>query len=280
MASISNFWQRIITGILFLVIMIGSILWSFESFMVLMGIISILACHEYIKVSSFIAQPHGWVLRFIGLGSYILAVLVVYLHIPELWLALLFLIPVIVCIGELFRGKEQPFRNIAFTLTGFFYVVFPFILLLATSFGNEDRYLPELILAYFLFIWINDSFAYVWGKLLGKHKLSPKISQGKTIEGSIGGILTTLILAFIYIHYIYPFPYFSGMNEFQFMLMAFLITLFSIPSDLSESLLKRQAGIKDSGKILPGHGGILDRFDSVFLTAPVFYVYHKLLILI
>ncbi len=130
---------------------------------------------------------------------------------------------------------------------------------------------PGLIILVFCLLWANDIFAYLTGRLLGKHKLFPRISPGKTIEGSIGGLVFTLIATAVFAHYVdwLTIPIALG--------MAAIAVVFGTLGDLCESMLKRQAGVKDSGKLIPGHGGILDRFDSVMFSVPFVFVFLLLL---
>lgn len=287
MAAISNFWQRILTGSLFLLIMIGSIVLSFQSFYLLFGVVLVFATHEYLKITHHFSSPTKGLLFTINILSYLLVGstllmelgsdpmyrLIKNITVSVLQFVLTLVFPVIIIVVELLQKKPKPFENIAYSVLGYIYIAIPFILLVQMAYHRVWGYNYQLILAYFLLLWITDSFAYVWGKLLGKHKLAPTISAGKTVEGTIGGILTTTGLSLLG-PAIFPDLKFSTT---EWVVFAFLIATFAVPSDLSESLLKRQAGLKDSGKILPGHGGILDRFDSVLLTAPIVYVYIKII---
>jgi phosphatidate cytidylyltransferase len=287
MAAISNFWQRIITGAIFLLIMIGSIVLSFQSFLLIFGIVVILATREYLKIVSIFSFPNKLLVYIANITGYFLIALI--LMYDDSWLSnptpafrvikffitsrllvfLTLLFPVLIITAEIFRKKEKSVENIAYSVLGFIYIAIPFMLLVQTFNPVIGNYNFRGPLAYFLLLWSTDSFAYVWGKLLGKHKLAPSVSAGKTIEGTIGGILTTMGFA-VALYYIFPS---LGYSITQWIIYGGLIALFAVPSDLSESLLKRKAGLKDSGNILPGHGGILDRFDSVLLTAPVVYIY-------
>ena len=129
----------------------------------------------------------------------------------------------------------------------------------------------HLILLVFGLLWVNDIFAYLTGRLLGKHKLFPRISPGKTIEGSLGGLVFTVIAMALFSHYVAWLPKSAAVG------MAAIAVVFGTLGDLCESMLKRQAGVKDSGKLIPGHGGILDRFDSVLFSVPFIFVYLLLL---
>lgn len=143
-----------------------------------------------------------------------------------------------------------------------FYIALPFSLAL----GIESK----LLLSIFFIIWASDSFAYLTGKNFGKHKLAEKISPKKTIEGVIGGMLGGLVTA--YIIYSYSGWHFE-MNLSQFFILTFIIVIFGTFGDLLESRFKRLANVKDSGHIIPGHGGILDRLDSFILVVPFVYIY-------
>ena len=130
---------------------------------------------------------------------------------------------------------------------------------------------PGLVMLVFCLLWANDIFAYLTGRLLGKHKLFPRISPGKTIEGSIGGLVFTMASLIVFCHYSQWFPITHAIG------LAAVAVVFGTLGDLCESMLKRQAGVKDSGKLIPGHGGILDRFDSIMFSVPFIFVYLLLL---
>ena len=126
---------------------------------------------------------------------------------------------------------------------------------------------PVLLLSVIVMIWVNDTFAYLVGSLVGKHRLFERISPKKSWEGSVGGFIFTLGIAALYAHY----TGLLGLN--QSLAMATIVVIFGSLGDLTESMLKRQAGVKDSGNLIPGHGGILDRFDATFFVIPFVFVY-------
>lgn len=131
----------------------------------------------------------------------------------------------------------------------------------------ELKWQPFVLFSLFVFIWANDTFAYLFGKWLGKHKLLPRISPKKTIEGFVGGLLGTVSIAYLVS---------TGYTEFntaQWCIIGAIVSISGTIGDLFQSSLKRTAGVKDSGNILPGHGGILDRLDSFFFAAPATYFY-------
>jgi len=176
-------------------------------------------------------------------------------------------IPVII---ELFRKEEKPLINSAVTIFGLIYIAIPVSLL--TIMNESDRstifhHFPAYLTSYFLITWIYDTGAYLVGKNFGKHKFFERISPKKTWEGTIGGTLVA-IAASIGLYFIS-----EGTQLIQLLILTGLIILFGTFGDLTESLFKRSLNLKDSGTILPGHGGILDRFDTIFVSAPFVFLY-------
>jgi phosphatidate cytidylyltransferase len=134
-----------------------------------------------------------------------------------------------------------------------------------------ESYRPELLIGIFAIIWVNDSFAYISGRTLGKHKLMKRISPKKTIEGFVGG-LTMAIVAGVALHYYLSWTGRDDYTIYQWAIIAFVVALFGTIGDLIQSKIKRQAAVKDSGSIMPGHGGIFDRMDSIIFAAPFAYL--------
>ena len=178
----------------------------------------------------------------------------------------------ILIIAELWRIREKPFENIAYSVLGVLYISLP--LGLMTFFFNPAVPSGPLhygtALGYLFILWTSDTAAYLVGSLLGKHHLFERISPKKSWEGSIGGALFALLISYG-ISFI-----FTGHSAKEWLLIALLIIIFGTLGDLSESLLKRSLNIKDSGNILPGHGGILDRFDAVLVSVPFVFVFLTL----
>lgn len=174
---------------------------------------------------------------------------------------------------EIFKKEEKNYSSLATTIFGIVYVTVPFSLFnfLETTeltTGEIDNF---LLLAFFLILWANDTGAYITGSLIGKHKFIEHISPKKTMEGTMGGILSSAGVAAI----ISQFN--SGLNIWVWIGFGVIVAVSGTYGDLAESMMKRRAGIKDSGKIMPGHGGILDRFDSFIFAVPVAYTYIKLI---
>ncbi len=186
------------------------------------------------------------------------------------YLLLIFLIIFKIILGELFLQNKNPIINIGVTLTGLLYIVLPFSILNFFYYPEMNYGFPSgrpLLIGFFIIIWGNDTFAYLSGMAFGKHKLFERISPKKTWEGTIGGgvfaVIAAIVLSFIY----------KDFNAFEWMGFALTIIIFGTFGDLFESLIKRTIGLKDSGNIMPGHGGILDRFDSILIAAPFAYLY-------
>jgi phosphatidate cytidylyltransferase len=179
---------------------------------------------------------------------------------------------VIVFISALYEKQPDPITHIAYIFLGQCYIALPLSLLNIIAFpGGETgivTYYPVLVLALFVFIWVNDTGAYVVGMLLGKHRLFERISPKKSWEGFFGGLVFTVASSFIFAYFEPEIPYYHWIG------MSVVVVIFGVWGDLVESLMKRTLEVKDSGKAIPGHGGFLDRFDSLLLAifAMVFYV--------
>jgi phosphatidate cytidylyltransferase len=180
-------------------------------------------------------------------------------------------------VAELYLKAEDPIHNWAYTMMSQLYIALPFSLLNVLAFrqnGAAITYSYLMPLSVFVFLWMNDTGAYLCGSLLGKHKLFPRISPGKTWEGSIGGGILVMAIA-VGVYYLteqYGVND-SGLTAIQWAGLGLTVVVFGTWGDLIESLFKRTLGIKDSGNVLPGHGGMLDRFDSSLLAIPAVVVY-------
>lgn len=186
-------------------------------------------------------------------------------------------------VAELYLKQEDPVHDWAYTMMSQLYIALPFSLLNVLAFQSDAsgiHFVWSIPLSVFVFLWINDAGAYICGSLLGKHKLFPRISPGKSWEGSIGGGIL-VILAAVLISHLLPsvtspstlhLPP-STLSTIEWAGLGLVVVIFGTWGDLVESLFKRTLGIKDSGHILPGHGGMLDRFDSTLMAVPAAVVY-------
>lgn len=176
----------------------------------------------------------------------------------------------LILIAELYRQRANPFHNIAYTIFGVFYAAVPFCFFYAMAFADGD-FSSHLPLAFLIMLWSSDTGAYLFGSKLGKHKLFERHSPKKSWEGFIGGMLVSVVSAIIVSYY------FADLTTLQWVGMAMIIVVAGTLGDLVESMLKRSLSAKDSGTLLPGHGGLLDRFDGLLLAAPLVFVYLQLI---
>lgn len=269
-----NFIIRAITGILFVAILIGGILYHPLSFGFLFTIIAGLCVYEFatlvnksegVSVNRIMVSLGGAYL-FLAFMGFCMDVSDFSLFIP--YLALI----IYLMVSELYLKKENPVHNWAYTMLSQMYVALPFALLniLAFHYNSPEEaieYNAILPLSIFVFTWLNDTGAYCVGVLFGKHRLFERISPKKSWEGSIGGGVVAIAASFAFAHF------FPVMSSIEWIGLAIVIVIFGTWGDLTESLFKRHLGIKDSGTILPGHGGMLDRFDSILIAVPAAVVY-------
>lgn len=277
----NNFIQRTITGIVFVAVLVGCILGGPIPFTILFALISALTIREFgsivdksgeVIINKPICMLAG-VFLFFGFAYLGVAPGDSSVLIPYLFLVIYLLV------SELYLKRKNPLHNWAYTMMSQMYIALPFALLNVLAFhtnvtGSASEYNPILPLSIFIFNWVNDTGAYCTGVLFGKHRLFERISPKKSWEGSIGGAVFCVIAAFVMAHF---FPFLSlGV----WVGLGLVIVVFGTWGDLTESLLKRTLGIKDSGNILPGHGGMLDRFDSSLMAIPAAVVYFYIISLV
>ncbi|TFF40174.1 phosphatidate cytidylyltransferase [Mucilaginibacter psychrotolerans] len=275
---------RAITGFFFIIVMLGSVMLSDYVFGGFYLLLCLLCLHEFygLNIKSGI-QPNR-------LAGFITAILVFsgfalinysslsVLPATETTLVwghrLLFLLPISVSaifIHELFKIDASPFTNIAYTILGIVLICIPFSFFIALAYvklpGSTGVHSLHIPLGFLLMLWSNDTGAYLVGRAIGRTKLFERHSPKKTWEGFIGGVLIAALVGFIISLYFKDLPW----N--QWVSIAIIISCFGTLGDLVESMFKRSINIKDSGGILPGHGGLLDRFDGFLIAAPVVYTY-------
>lgn len=287
--------KRGISGAIYIVLLLASILFSKESFFILFGIFLIIAVYEFcslIKIRKVVPIIIA-ILIFT-----IITLLSFYKNDTELFLSktfhtlinfqynstkiniILLVITLVVsvkCILFLFYDNIQNVSNSSKYLYLLGYIILPFIFITKISFGING-YNPKIIIGLFILVWTNDTFAYIVGKSIGKHKLFERISPKKTIEGFVGGILFAALAGYLISKfYIRASPSNSEKSIIIWITIALLVGIIGTIGDLIESKFKRIAGVKDSGKIMPGHGGILDRLDSVIFVAPFVFLFYQIL---
>jgi len=270
---LSNLVLRSITGALFATTIILCISWNEYSTGLLFLIVSTLGTIEFYQILNKKELSNNTKYGpFVNVVVYLLLTLAFFGIIDYRFLFLIVPIMLILVVQELFMEDTIPYQNISSTLFGLLYITLPFAALNYISF-NEEFYSKiglslnwSLLTGFFIILWTSDSMAYLVGRKLGKHKLFPRVSPGKTWEGLIGGVSFAILAGYL-------FSYFTESSSMHWIIMSIIISVFGVLGDLSESLLKRSGGVKDSGNLLPGHGGILDRFDGIFFSSPIILTY-------
>ena len=275
---LKNLIKRALTGIIFVTVLVGAICYNSISFLIVFGLITGLTLWEFYGLMK---NYEGATLRRIASsigGAYLFAATFAYtfqmsdstVFLPYL----LFLIYTLV--AELSRKAPNPINDWSFTMFAQVYCAGTFSMLnliaIRPSTSGEIAYSSLFVMAIFIFIWLNDTGAYLAGSLIGKRRLFERISPKKSWEGFFGGLVVTLIASQALAWYV---PEISRCNWLG---LSVVVVVFGTWGDLVESLLKRTLGVKDSGNILPGHGGMLDRFDSLMLAIPAAYIYIRLFI--
>ncbi len=264
----NNFVKRTLSGLLFVAVIISSILLSrYYIFLVVFSVITGLTVREFhkltnrhsgVEVSQWLAMI-GAVLLFVT--SYLFASKTTSYPIFSIYGFYI----VLVLISGLYTKKSNSIHNWAYFILGQVLVALPFSLLSFILF--IDGLQPFILLAVFATIWVNDSGAYLVGVTIGKHRLFERISPKKSWEGFFGGALAALISGYLFSIYI------PEINLMNWLIFSEIIVVFGTFGDLMESLVKRTVDVKDSGNVIPGHGGLFDRFDSMLLAAPVIFIY-------
>lgn len=262
----SNLLIRAASGAVFVSIMIFCIWHSLLATAILFSVLVAIGLDEFYKMSNALEGVRTNRLLGITLGTYsfVSAYLFILGYISYHWVLFSLIMLVIGLLFELFRKSQQPIVNSALLVFGLFYVVAPFYTMLLLRGTQTDEWM--FLVGMFVLIWTNDSFAYLTGRFLGNNKLFERISPKKTWEGTIGGIVFAVIAGYLVATWIQD-------DVIFWMVAALLVALGSIFGDLFESMFKRNTGIKDSGNIMPGHGGVLDRFDAALFSAPIFYLW-------
>jgi phosphatidate cytidylyltransferase len=280
-----NFIVRTITGIFFVAAIVVGFL-NPQAMVALFALVTGLTIWEftglvndrpYISINRFICTVSG-VYLFVAMAGYNSGMTPATVFIPYL-VSIIYLL-----VAELYLQAKDPINNWAYTMLSQLYIALPFSLLNVLAFrsnGYSIEYSYLAPLSVFIFLWMNDTGAYCVGSLLGRHKLFRRISPGKSWEGSIGGGILVMAIA-VGVWYLTERQGMNdlGLNAIEWAGLGLTVVVFGTWGDLVESLFKRTLGIKDSGNILPGHGGMLDRFDSSLLAIPATVVYLYTLTLI
>lgn len=272
--------KRLLTGILFVTVMIGGVIWNEYSFMLLFSTLTILSINEYYNIiSDKLNASEDWktLYKFMNTIFGVIIFAIVFLvssgKIPLIFLTLIAAFPLTWFIVEMYHESDTPFTNVSYNSMALFYIAVPFA---STSFlvfkKGGDEYEFKFLLAILFFAWANDSWAYLIGKFFGKHKLFPRISPKKTWEGFVGGALAALAFAFL-VNWLFVELSLPDIGIVHYLSLSAITIVMSTYGDLTESMIKRNLNIKDSGQALPGHGGFLDRFDGLIFSIPACSMY-------
>ena len=258
---------RAITGLFFIIALIGALLLGEVVFSIFFSAIGIGALWEFYGI---VKSDDNKPSKLLGLLSALVLSVLVILHcigiIPFKYVWLFIPTFVMIFVAALYQKGKIPFNDISYTIIGIIYATIPFLFFVALGFikGTFNHYIP---LGFLIILWSNDTGAYLSGRSFGKHKLFERISPNKTWEGFIGGVLFAMLIA------LNLEQYFGALQKWEWVTMAAIIGVFGTLGDLVESMLKRSLGVKDSGNILPGHGGLLDRFDGLLIAAPLVFLF-------
>lgn len=264
---------RFLSGLVYVTLLIVATAYSVQSFYVLFGIFLIITLFEFCRI----LKVNFYLPIVIACVSYFLAAKYYTFKSFDLFILGFTLITSFSLVQLLFNTTKNELSPIAKYTYVLGYVIFPFIIIAKIPFSGVD-FRPKIIISIFILIWTNDTFAYIVGKSVGKRKLFEKISPKKTIEGFLGGLFFSVVAGILISKFYFnPSEQHSVKSMFIWSVTAVIISIFSTLGDLIESKFKRIAGVKDSGTIMPGHGGILDRLDSIIFVAPFVFLFYQIL---
>ena len=258
---------RAISGAVYIILLLSCISYSKESLALLFGVFLIIGVYEFCKI-----------VRINIIASLLIAAVAYfflwnqYNHlVAKTIITSISILTAVKLLMYLFNPEKTGFSKATnyFLLIG--YIIIPFILVNYVAIGIKG-YNPKILISILILIWTNDTFAYIVGKNMGKTKLFPSVSPKKTIEGFVGGMFFTIISSVLLSKF-----FIESKILYIWIIIAIIVSIFSTLGDLIQSKFKRVAGIKDSGKIMPGHGGILDRLDSIIFVIPIINLFYLIL---
>lgn len=265
----NNVVQRTITGSVYTALIVLSLVFHPIAFGVVTLLFNLLGLLEFKKIGDKLSINPGFLWIVINNLLFLVALTLIFLNIPGSSLIPLLLLLVVLQIFPIYQKSGNPFSSMQFSLFGSLYISLPLIILNLIQQHAINERIPYT-LALFVIIWTNDTFAYLSGMAFGKHRLFERLSPKKSWEGFFGGAIMSVVAALIF-NFFFP-----AKGTMYWILFAVLSCVASVFGDFVESLIKRNAGIKDSGTLLPGHGGILDRTDSLLLASPIIFIYLSL----
>lgn len=277
----NNLFRRSLTGAWIVIFVLGGF-WTHPVSFFLTGLVMLIGTqYEYYHmVRNSGARPQMISGIITGIITYVISTLIASGVIGENSFLVLIPVMLIIMVIELYRKSEKPFDSLAHTFFSVLYTAVPFSMFPFSAFSHTglhsllpyagSSFSPGIIVGFFLLIWANDTGAYLTGITFGRHRLMERISPGKTWEGFGGGVIIAALVAWLLSGWL------GVVNTVQWVVISLIVSIAGTYGDLIESMLKRSTGFKDSGTIMPGHGGFLDRFDSVIISFPLVYLFISL----
>jgi phosphatidate cytidylyltransferase len=277
-----EFWKRTIFGVMFAIIVLGCLYLGGMFAAIMLAAVVMIGSTE---IANLYSKHDGIAIKkTLQIMSVMLFVfLATFAESPDTMEGSIFIAPIffnIPLLIALFSKKHDYTKVIGSVWLSMIFVAFPcgIMMMFYNEYfiGTDQGWL--LLIFSIILIWVNDIFAYLTGVSIGRHKLFERISPKKTIEGSIGGAVFTMLFAYLLNRFVLNVYFFDNyLNDMQVIFLALGIVVFGTLGDLTESMMKRHAGVKDSGNLIPGHGGILDRFDATFMAIPFVFIYLTLI---
>jgi phosphatidate cytidylyltransferase len=278
---LNNFFRRTLTGAWIVIFVMGG-LWLHPVTFFLTGLIMLIGTQYeyYMMIRNTGVRPQIVPGIITGITAYVISALIASGVLPKNFFLILVPMMLIIMVLELYRKQEKPFDSLAHTFFSILYTAIPFSMFSFSAFSRTglDSLLPHpnivfspgIIIGFFLLVWANDTGAYLTGATIGRHRLFERISPKKTWEGFFGGFILAAVVAWLLSGWL------GVVDAADWVIISVIISIAGTYGDLIESMLKRSIGVKDSGTIMPGHGGFLDRFDSAIISYPLVYLFISL----